>query len=302
MRYNAPYMSTDPDASYVDRSTPNAQSGSRVPRYAVEAPQREIVKVIAEAGLIPSNDDVTQLWQAIGIMIERVRINLQVYPDIRTVDGKMAVTAVSPGLIRIPAGQQFVMRGGKLVETAVTDLVTTANRTCHLRWTATGGFVLRDLSDVSYNPGGVIGDEVLPKFDSDYDDMLVARVVTDGANVATIDRLVNRPAMVLQTERRDTLGYKLAWFSLAGSETILNWSRTPDVVYFAMNEWRSNQSGPDNVPTPGSAGETIAIGGRIPAVGRTRYSLPALEYYYEDTQSNLGLASWTLLIQALAQT
>lgn len=306
MKYQAPYGSSDPDASYVDRATSNAQSGSKVPKQAVEYPQREIVEVIEYAGLTPTHADLTQLRQAIDRLIERVRVNLQIYPEVLNESGKLTVTPVSPGLIRIPAGQQFVMRGGRLVTTEVTDLATVSNRTYHLRWNAdwatNNGFALKNCADVSYNASGNVADEILPAFDSTYDEPLFAKVVTDGSNVATITALVNLPAMVVQTERRDTLSSQLDWFDLAGSSTTLDWSRTPDVVYFALNEFRSNNIGPDGNVTGDAAGIIRAIGMKVPEAGRTRYGLPALKYYYEDTALNQGVGSSTLLIQSLAQT
>ncbi|WFS01581.1 gp53-like domain-containing protein [Rhizobium tumorigenes] len=65
MDYNPPFGSTDPDAPYVDRDTPSAIVGSRVPAKAVELNQREIVAMIKAAGLTPSNADLKQLAKAI---------------------------------------------------------------------------------------------------------------------------------------------------------------------------------------------------------------------------------------------
>lgn len=64
MKYQAPYGSTDPDASYVDRNTPGAVAGSKVPAAAIEHPQREIASVITKAGLTASADDLMQLAKA----------------------------------------------------------------------------------------------------------------------------------------------------------------------------------------------------------------------------------------------
>lgn len=63
MRYYPPYGSVDPEASYVDKDVPGAVRGSAVPAKAVERPQREIVGVIAGAGLVPA--DGNQLATAI---------------------------------------------------------------------------------------------------------------------------------------------------------------------------------------------------------------------------------------------
>ncbi|MCC4296286.1 DUF2793 domain-containing protein [Aurantimonas coralicida] len=65
MKYNQPFGEADPDAPYVDRNTPGAVAGSKVPGSAVEDPQREIVHVIEQAGLTPDGEDTTQLWQAL---------------------------------------------------------------------------------------------------------------------------------------------------------------------------------------------------------------------------------------------
>lgn len=65
MKYQAPYGSTDPNASYVDRNTPGAVAGSKVPAAAIEHPQREIANVITKAGLTASADDLLQLAKVI---------------------------------------------------------------------------------------------------------------------------------------------------------------------------------------------------------------------------------------------
>ena len=67
MKYTPPIGSTDPDAGYLDRngSTP----GSPVPAAAIEPSMREIVNVIVRAGLTPDGADMTQLEQALDVLI-----------------------------------------------------------------------------------------------------------------------------------------------------------------------------------------------------------------------------------------
>ncbi|GGF56797.1 hypothetical protein GCM10007301_15610 [Azorhizobium oxalatiphilum] len=65
MKYNPPYGSTDPNAPYLDRSTPGAISGSRVPAVALEHPQRELVNLLTKAGLTPSAADLLQVVRAV---------------------------------------------------------------------------------------------------------------------------------------------------------------------------------------------------------------------------------------------
>ncbi|CUX23136.1 MULTISPECIES: hypothetical protein [Agrobacterium] len=63
MKYYAPYGSTDPDASYVDKDIPGAVRGSAVPAKAIEKPQREIVDFLVKSGLAPAEG--LQLSQAV---------------------------------------------------------------------------------------------------------------------------------------------------------------------------------------------------------------------------------------------
>ncbi|MBB3608681.1 hypothetical protein [Rhizobium sp. BK602] len=65
MEYQAPYGSTDPDASYVDRNSAAAVKGSAVPAAAIEDPQRELAALISYAGMTPDEDDLTQVAKAI---------------------------------------------------------------------------------------------------------------------------------------------------------------------------------------------------------------------------------------------
>ncbi|WP_327211996.1 hypothetical protein U8Q06_20915 [Rhizobium beringeri] len=65
MKYQAPFGSVDPNAPYVDRNTPGAVVGSKIPAAAVEDPQRELVNVILAAGLTPDEDDQTLVLQAL---------------------------------------------------------------------------------------------------------------------------------------------------------------------------------------------------------------------------------------------
>lgn len=65
MKYAPPFGSTDPNASYVDRNTPGAVTGSKVPAKALENVQRELVALIQAAGLTPSDSDLAQVAKAI---------------------------------------------------------------------------------------------------------------------------------------------------------------------------------------------------------------------------------------------
>lgn len=74
MEYNPPYGSGDPDAPYVDRNTPGAVVGSKVPAPAIEHPQREIVGMVAKSGLTPDSGDLSQLAKAVRSQALNYRI------------------------------------------------------------------------------------------------------------------------------------------------------------------------------------------------------------------------------------
>jgi hypothetical protein len=58
-------------ASYVDFNPAIGQEGSVVPAYAIEAPMREIVSAIIEAGLEPAEGNLAQLAAAIRALIDQ---------------------------------------------------------------------------------------------------------------------------------------------------------------------------------------------------------------------------------------
>lgn len=242
MKYNPPYGSTDPNAAYVDRNTPGAIAGSRVPAPAIEHPQREIMAVIANAGLDPSSEDLTQLLKAIQNMISaatggsgdanyvlmtQARVRLPIFPEVVASDGRLAVISPSTGVVRIMPGYDFLHRGIFNVTTVQQDFTTVASKTYHLRWNPTDGYSLKDLASSVYNPGGLAEDSVA--FDTTYDDMLIACVVTNASNVATITTLANKSTMALNEVTNVTssiVGLDTSGAYVQYSYTY-NWARRP---------------------------------------------------------------------------
>ncbi|MDB5582844.1 MAG: hypothetical protein JWR80_8020 [Bradyrhizobium sp.] len=292
MKYNPPFGSGNPNAPYVDRNTPNAQSGSKVPAAAVEDPQREIVRVITGADLTPDGNSTTQLWEALQILLDGVRTELPIYPNCRNEDGMFGVLSPATGTIRVPAGVVFVIRGARRYVTEQVNLPTTASKVYHLRWNKTDGFALYNLASAGYNPGSLAEDHA--SFDSTFDDMLVARVVTNGSNVPVTTNLTNKPKLAQKTLRLDAVAQALSYSVLPASAVVLNWARTPDMSYVGMKGFRSQNSDADGSPIGPSAGKVLAAGVNIPASGITRYGVPNLEYYYEDDAGNLGWISSTV--------
>lgn len=65
MKYNAPFGAANPDAPYINGNPSIGVAGSIPPAESIEFPQREIVKAITDAGMVPANDDLGQLSKAI---------------------------------------------------------------------------------------------------------------------------------------------------------------------------------------------------------------------------------------------
>ena len=207
--------------------------------------QEELLAVIEAAGIEPDPQDWTQLLQALQMLFApdagndvtqpMARTYMPIHPEALTADGKLSVTA-GAGSVTVADGQGFVHRGvfGVLTtdwDAAARTFVTAASKTYHLRWTwdvggGTGAFALRDLADAGYNPGAL--GEGHPSFDSAYDDMLIARVVTDGANAVTVTPLVNKGRLsysALQSFGSPPFNTVNAW---RGDWSFpLDWSRSP---------------------------------------------------------------------------
>lgn len=223
--------------------------------------QSEVGEVIDFAGLTPNNGDMTQLRQAIQALISaatgggdtsnfvlmtQARVRLPIFPDVQTANGHFSVITPSTGQIRIPSGVTFLHRGIFSVTTVQEDIVTDASKTYHLRWNPTDGFALKDLAAPAYNPGTLA--ETHASFDSTYDDMLLARVVTNSSNVPTITNLSNKNKLVSSTEAtgsatrvttgtlNDTIRYQ--------NDFALNWARTPLIV---LTGWTFLSAGQVNV-------------------------------------------------------
>lgn len=167
--------------------------------------QSELNKIITAAGLTPTNGDMTQVWQAIQIMIDastgggdpsgyltllQARARLPIFPEVQNVAGHFGVVAPGTGQVRVPAGVNFQHRGIYPIVTVQTDFATDPSKTYHLRWSPIGGFSLKDLASGVYNAGALA--ETNEIFDTTYDDMLVARVITNSSNVVTVTNLINR--------------------------------------------------------------------------------------------------------------
>lgn len=209
--------------------------------------ESEIGDVIQYAGIAGDDTNFSQLRQAILALIDaatggnpagyiletQARARLPIYPEVQNTDGRIVVTSPGVGQVRLPGGVNFLHRGIFQLTTLQTDFATDASKIYHLRWDPTNGFRLRDLAAVGYNPTALT--ETNATFDSAYDDMLVARVITNSSNIPTITNLANKNRLVFESAEiiADAASYTYGTPNdalQAAGVTVYNFARTPLVA------------------------------------------------------------------------
>lgn len=209
--------------------------------------EAELKAIQDEGGITGSEEDDTTVLQAIQAMIAaatgggdtsqfvlftQAQARLPIFPEVTTNNGVIAVTSPSTGTVRVPASATVLHRGIRSITTAETDFVTTSSKTYHLRCAISAGtltFSLKDVSDGVYNPTAAA--ETSAIFDSTYDDMLVARVVTNSSNVATITNLINKNAYQTVLSGNMSVANPATLITATGTVTLThNLARTPRIV------------------------------------------------------------------------
>lgn len=248
MRYVPPFGESA-GAPYVNANPATGQRGSVPPAEAIEHAMREIVHCIVQSGQTPSGNDLTQLWKAIehavqqalgseapaGYVTTTQLEGLPIYPEILTADWRIPLSSPSAGQVLIASGVDFKFNGVFTFSTSSNSeperlFVTLPSKIYHLRRRrGLSTFQLLDLADPAYNPSAL--PETHPAFDSAYDDILAARVVTNAANVPEITTLINRDRLF---DAVQSIGSNSNRVSDAGGglnlpvpAMVLNWSRTP---------------------------------------------------------------------------
>jgi hypothetical protein len=211
--------------------------------------QKELDAIHSEAGVSGDNTEFNTTLLAIQELINnaisvldppeepdlspfltllQARARLPVFPEFLTADGKINVSSPATGTVRLPGGITFLHRGIQPIETVQTDFTTLASKTYHLRWSYSGGYALKDLADVAYNPSSLAESDT--SFDSTYDDMLISRVVTNSSNVATITNLANKDRLTASYVKATTEAGVGTWSGLPILTGSPNWARTPRVI------------------------------------------------------------------------
>lgn len=195
--------------------TPGARDGTAVQAGYLNGMLMQVRRAIRGMGISEDNADDDMLLKAIqaasaGLVTEAALLaNMPVHSLVGAA-GTIAYTSGS-GTIIVSTGQTITRRGVKVynldnLSLANRTFVTLANKTYHLRWYApgvgratpasswpAGRLYLEDIADPTYNPSVVA--EANAAFDSTFDNVILARVVTDGANALTVTALINKPEL-----------------------------------------------------------------------------------------------------------
>lgn len=221
------------DLWFQDCTSEEAQDGTRIRAQWLNFIAANFREAVRGLGVTENETDDDLLLKCFQKIMGNGWLNLPIYPEILQGGNVLSITESSGSLI-IGAGQSFLHRGWNKVLTndytaGERTLAHFANKTYHVRWQYNNGaplFVLKDTTDAAYNPGSLGEDNAA--FDSAYDDMLIARVITNGSNVPTILQLKNAAALVAEavyenqnpTNHGDNFSYTSYSFTL-------NWARTP---------------------------------------------------------------------------
>ncbi len=213
--------------------------------------------------------------------------NNPTYPEIQTADNRLALTDDGAGIVKVDTAQTWIWRG--LIQLSADDFdladrsfATAAKKTYHLRWNApgtgnatamtdwpNGRFELADLTGATPSEDDLI-------YDSTFDRMLIARIVTDSANVATITTLINKALLNFSAPVHGVLILANAQNSRSEYSVDLNWSRTPTLN--GLSKFRAIYSSrPDHdfsvTPQPTNDAEVFSYGA---SAGLSRYKFYAL--------------------------
>ena len=100
MKYAPPVGASNPDEGYVNENLAAGIEGSPVPAEAIEPPMREIVHVIKQAGLVPDDKDLTQLYLAVQKIIAREQIRFLTC----TTPGSVTAKEIDAGTLTLAPG------------------------------------------------------------------------------------------------------------------------------------------------------------------------------------------------------
>ena len=225
MKYAAPLGEAE-DASYTDGNPEHGILGSVVPAKAVEPPQRELIKVIEEAGLTPSDNDLTQLYQAI-VKIIGVKAPI--------------ATTKAPGLVQVGSGLDVTAAG------LLSVLVATAAR---------AGIIKPDGTSLTVDKNGVLS--VIQKADAPVTELDFLRKLSIGRPVwHTSTTLPDRHMWVngdlIDFDAHPEFGEKFEAGGFAG--LVMPWDADAEYQAAHLGQFRPNSANPSAVFSPLHGGQ-----------------------------------------------
>lgn len=278
---------------FADCTSEAAKDGTRLRADFLNKLIAQLRYAIQGMGVTEAENDDTMLLQCFQKLQFTNWLNLPIYPEILQSGGVLAVTDLGGGSLMVAAGQSFLHRGWNKIETndysdANRTVVTVASKTYHLRWQYNAGspiFVLKDTADGVYNPGALSEDNAA--FDSTYDDMLIAKIVTDGSNVATVTSLMNLADLndrIYSTGNCVSSGANISYRS---PTLTYNWARQPSNLSVEIQNIDTGVGGAANWPYNVSADHDMAM--RITSRSRYATALYLLRDYSHVITINLDI-------------
>jgi hypothetical protein len=201
MQYNQPYGVSDPNAPYINGNPSTGTMGSIPPAASIEYPQREIVQVITDAGITPSNGDLAQLAKAIQSCylnfvpdtgtVNALNVTMTPAPQYRdglVVRVKVSVNNTGPATINVNAqGAKKIRRKGD-TDLLANDLATGSIATLTYNSTLNSGAGAFELAGVAY--GGISGPSgVLTQNKDIYVDGNIGNDANDGTDATAAHAL-----------------------------------------------------------------------------------------------------------------
>lgn len=244
-----PPFGTSDGTPWTNGNPAVGQRGSVIDARAIDHAQTEIVNAITRLGLTPDANNLEQLGLAIQnaidaatgggsadgyVTVESARARLPIFPEVLTADGRLTITSPSSGTVLVaPTG---ILRHRGIFDVNMSDIAEVnrtfsvlPSRVAHLRWSPSAGLSLRYLDDPLYNASS--SSEASDRFDSSYDDVLLARIITNSSAVPAITSLVNKHnLMTLGIQGKTVTRTTTANFGLyvvPFDPIVLNWARTP---------------------------------------------------------------------------
>ena len=253
MKYAAPLGEAE-DASYTDGNPEYGILGSVVPAKAVEPPQRELIKVIEEAGLTPSDNDLTQLWQAI-VKIIGVKAPI--------------ATTKAPGLVQVGSGLDVTVAG------LLSVLVATAAR---------AGIIKPDGTSLTVDKNGVLS--VIQKADATVTELDFLRKLSIGRPVwHTSTTLPDRHMWVngdlIDFDAHPEFGEKFEAGGFAG--LVMPWDADAEYQAAHLGQFRPNSANPSAVFSPLHGGQFFRAWALGAGESAGTYNAPGLPEIFGTT-------------------